>query len=146
MLEKKLRLVENGKVLYVPTLDDYDVCREMRVPLTKISQNMLPLLKARCKKNKVKLKVYDFATVEEIKHNKIKNKWPYGFAVNGNTIQIEVPKKKKPFENAKSLVEAVRGFYGRNLFDVEVSSRKFATKIRITIEKSFNEQREPGFK
>ena len=144
--KRQLRLVENGKILYVPTVDDYNLTCEMRTPTLKISQNMLPLLKQRCKKHRVAVKIFPFEDVEKKKYAKIKQRWPYGFVVRGNKILIEVPKKKKLFDKAQSLVDAVCGFYSRNLFDVEVSSRRFASKIRFVIERELNEEREPGWK
>lgn len=141
-----LRLVRNGKILYTPTLDDYNLCCEMKVPLTKISQDMMPLLSSRCKKNKVGIKVYPFEEVEQHKHKKIKKKWKHGFEIDGDTINIDIPKKKSVFKQAQSLVEAISNFYGRNMFDVAVSNRKYPSKIRFVIEKSLNTQRNPEWK
>ncbi len=112
----------------------------------KISQDMLPLLRVRCKKNKVGIKVFPFETVEKLKHLKIKKKWKYGFEIDGDTINIDIPKKKSVFKQAQSLVEAISSFYGRNMFDVEVNNRKYPSKIRFVIEKSLNTQRNPEWK
>ena len=146
MSKTTLRMVENGRMYYPPTLLDYNVTCALHSPTLKITQNMLPLLKQRCKNHKVKVKIYPFSEVEEKKFRKIRERWPYGFVVKGNRILIEVPKKKILFDKAQSLVEAICGFYNRNLFDVEVSSRRFAGKIRFVIERNLNEQREPGWK
>lgn len=142
----KIRLVRNGKIYYVPSVVDYEVLKGLGIPLMSVDLNRLPLLKSRCRQNKIKILIKGFEEFEALAHKKIKDRWEHGFYSEGKKTYIEVPRKKSLYQQAQRLVDSLAGFYGRHLFDTNVRVRKFSKKVRFIIERTFNEQKQPEWK
>ena len=141
-----LTIILNTRVLYLESLRDYETCQSIGVPLIKISRNFLPLLKERAKRNKVRVKIVNFADVEQGVFDKITKRWEHTFEVTPNRILIESPRKKSQILRSKILLDKLRDFYQSNMFDLTVKERRYPSKFHISIERSFNDQKNPEWK
>lgn len=146
MSKRVVRLVKNRSTLYVPSIEDYELLKELGVPLLTLQEVELPLLKSRCKAKKVALKIKPFEAFEKLALGKVKERWDFPIYSTGSSLYFDIPKQNKIYPKAKNLVRALTGFYNRHLFDTDVKVRKFSKKVRFTIETSFNNERAPEWK
>jgi hypothetical protein len=152
MKSNTLRLVSSKakkKLYYVASKKDYLLLCKIRVPLRKITEDMLPLLKQRCRKAKIDIAIRSFSLLEEAVFLKIKERWSeVTIDRRSGVIHLDISNKnKKEKTRLEDLVEALANFYERHLYATDIAiGRKTKKYYRVILTMELNHEKEPGWK
>lgn len=148
---KTLKLLYNKdkkRVYYVASRQDYELLCSLKVPLRKVTEDLLPLLQSRCSKQKIQLLTKHFVYIEDRAYQKIQEQWPQvSITRAANKTFLEVLSKKKLMVNkAQKLAEALSRFYERHMYKVEINYGRKSKTHHIILTMELDYDKEPEWK
>lgn len=146
-----LRLVQSrhkSKFYYVASRRDFDLLCSIKVPLKKIAEDMLPLLRQRCRKAKISIETRSFSEIEASKFKKIRKLWStVSIEYRSGSFNISVPANKiKEVVRAFSLARALADFYERHMYNTQIVEGRKSKTCKVILNVEFNNEKVPGWK
>lgn len=132
-------LVRNGTLLYPFTERDYEELKQAGCPLTNLTIDYLPLLGSLLRRRQLKLDFIPFDPIEsEMLRTKILPKWKQGISVTRDSVVLTVLKGEDEVR-AESLQAALKRWYRKHYITFEISIKRTAKKITITMRKVYGQ-------
>lgn len=135
----KMTLVRNRGLVYPRADEDFQVLKQLKVPINNLSTDFLPILAALCHQNKVKIEMIHFEILEDAMLLKVAQRWPHLVTSTSKLVTTTFPKTTK-LDTAEKMMAALRSWYERHYIQTEVVVKRKAKTITVELLKTWTKE------